>query len=311
MGLAADAERTKKKDQSYIRYYFKFCKIKKLHTLQFVREMTPEKMMGRYLGWLYWEKTFKGKDIPHGVAKACLTAVGKYWNDNGLTFVRKNHPAITRKLIGYKKWRPSLKRARKPWCLNHMKLAMKVLLKAKTELALTLAACLAVGYWWGCRVGEYTSSPSTIALGDIPLRFKHLAWFYDKNGTLLSVAIKIEKSKCNQYGEKNETLPVDCTCKVHGKATCGPHLLQKLCRAKVRSKGRNLKRNDLIFEKSHKKAMTPDCINNTLEVLANQMGLKGSEYRSHSLRIGRATDLARSNMRDAGPPIAGRRFMSG
>ncbi len=123
MRCAADAARTKKQHKLYFPYYREFC-------VDFNLDITTvsARRICRFIYYLHGRKTFKGKEIGDSVASACVYAVTAYWANNGWSFQRKNHPQISKQLKGYKRLKPSKKRIRKPFSINHLDFAIDFLL---------------------------------------------------------------------------------------------------------------------------------------------------------------------------------------
>ena len=249
--------------------------------------------MSRYLSWLYYQKNSRGKPLTAGVANACLTQLGALWTQYGKSWVRKSHPQLKLQLEFYKRRRPSDFNIRKPICYPLFEKLIEPLLRINSLTSLTLAAALCNGYYFGGRAGEYTCSNYTQTKGDVMLQHKHLKWSV-KHQRITSLAIKFEKSKVNQLGDKTEVVGAECLCQQG--LICAPHVIWRLFQAKAKHLNRTATSNDPVLyweSKSKCKALNRDKISNYIKNMAKQFGLNIKEYQLHSLRIGRASDLAR------------------
>ena len=168
-----------------------------------------------------------------------------------------------------------------------------------------------LGYFFGGRVGEYTCTPSTIKLGDIRLEFRHFSWIKQKS-RIKSLLWKIEKSKVNPFGDKLELVEAKCECSGPG----APCTIDRLIKERKRFFGKKHKPTDPVLAMENGKPLSASELNNFISAWAVRLGLKAEEYSSHSLRIGRASDLACDNNRIlllqngvVGPLIVGKAFM--
>lgn len=155
-----------------------------------------------------------------------------------------------------------------------------------------MASAICIGYFWGARLSEYTCTRYTSLLGDKLLQLKHLKFVKKHNGQIKSLCITIAKSKVNQFNEKTEIVEALCTCR---KGVCGPCIIASML--KSREKAGTLKPDDAVLVNPiNNKPLAPHQMNNLLQTLSAKLGLNSNHYRSHSLKIGRATDLARAGV---------------
>ena len=255
-----------------------------------------ELRMSRYLSWLFWQTNSKNEPITAGVANACLTQLGAFWVENNVSWLRKRHPQLGVQLKWYKRYQPSQIRIRKPIMNEMLQTILKPLLNTKSLSKSTMAAAICIGHFFGARAGEFTCSKYSLSEGDIMLRHKHLQWTFQQE-RVVSLAITFEKSKVNQFGEKTEIVSVDCRCA--RRELCAPCIIWHMCRLKAQRRHRVAKPHDPVLHMTSKTgchAMNRDRISKHLKAAVAELGLKPIEYSLHPLRIGRASDLARTKV---------------
>ena len=294
MRVHAPAKRTQK-TRRYNKYYVRMCKEKGVNILPTDKQYALR--MSRYLSWLYWQTNAKGAPITSGVANVCLGQLGAFWVENNISWQRKKHPQLALQLKWYKRYQPSDIYIRKPIMYPLLEKILQPLLYSKSLEKSTLAAAICIGHWFGGRAGEYTCSNYTLSEGDVMLCHKHLQWSF-RQEKVVSLAITYEKSKVNQFGEKTEVVGVDCACAQGG--LCAPCIIWHMCQLKAQERRRPAKPHHpvLYYRKSKTKsrALGRDPISKHLKTEVAKYGLNPREYSLHSLRIGRASDLARANM---------------
>ncbi len=228
-----------------------------------------------------------------GVANKCLTALGNLWVAEGVTFKRKDHVHIRKQMEGYRRLRPGVRRIRHPFCFFMLVWGVKFLVRKNSHNALISAAGLVIGYCFGGRSGEYTSTKYSLSLGDILLQQKHFQWTFDADKNPISLTLFFEKSKTNQHGDKTEIVARDCCCKT--KPLCPVHFLLYV-RNQVRKRFGRAKPTDAFLRKENGKPLSPDNMNNTIGVIAEELDCDPAFYKQHSLRIGHASDQARNGV---------------
>ena len=293
MRVNAPAKRTQK-SRRYNKHYFRMCREKGVGRIPADRNF--ELRMSRYLSWLFWQTNRKGIPITAGVANACLSQLGAFWVENNISWQRKSHPQLAIQLKWYKRYQPSQVRIRKPIMTEMLRRMLQPLLHSNSLRKSTLAAGICIGHFFGARAGEFTCSNYTLSEGDVMLRHKHLQWSF-QSGKVVSLTLTFEKSKVNQFGEKTENVAVDCCCA--RDEICAPCIIWNMCQIKAQKRHRAAQPHDPVLYMSTKtgcKALNRDHISKYLKTAVAKYGLNPKEYSLHSLRIGRASDLARTRV---------------
>ena len=233
-----------------------------------------------YYLFQYTTKRHKGAD-------QCVTALGNYWKLNGFDWDRKRYPTIRMMLTGYQDEKPSEKRERRPFSFFHMKEAFKHIAVLSYTGAL-ISAALCIGYYFGARAGEYSANAQkdwpyiirrkdvTVILGNNPRCFK-------------SLMIDFRRHKTNRWGLYNAQVSANCAC---DSGICPTKLIMRFIHMREKRWGKAMDLPLLITKKGL--PIKPQHINCAIQNLVKKMGLNPEIYASHSLRSGRATDLARA-----------------
>lgn len=257
-----------------------------------VDEPMAARRMSRFLAHLSERDTFKGKPLTAGVADTCLMALGSFWNNNNVSFVRKHHPGIAQQMKGFRRKKPSSTRIKKPFTIHHLQFAVDFLLKQGSIDSMTLATALTMAYWWGLRGGEYTCTKTTLKLGDVALLPSQFDFFYNREGGIISMVINIQKSKINQPTVIDRVEQVEARCACPG--VCGPHMVKRLIDYKEQ---RGAFSEDLPFLTfSDGRPIHVDFVNRGMKAIVVKMGLAPVGYAAQSARSGRATDMTIHNV---------------
>ncbi len=172
----AVSKRTQK-SRRYNHYYLKMCREKEVEP---IIKVGLALRMSRYIAWLYYQTNSKGVPLSAGVASNCVTQAGALWTEHGVSWLRKEHPQLRLQLDYYKRVRPSDRKIRKPICYPFFVKLIQPLLTNGSLKAMTLAAAMCIGYYFGARAGEYTCTKFTLSMDDIMLQHKHRTWSTQK-----------------------------------------------------------------------------------------------------------------------------------
>ena len=278
----ANAPRTKKSYNTYLKHYFTFCDKVFLSPLT-----TSDKQLSRFLEYLRLFTT-----VRHSGACAAVSAVTNYWAQHGISFSTKQHPIIRMQLKGYHRLKPSSKILRKPFNLDYINQALEQhIIKPWTFSGALMTATFTCGYFKGMRVGEYTIDKQSKKFGDLTLKRKHLSFDLNKNRKIIGSVILIEKSKTNQFGDYHHPVSIECSC----PGFCGPHSLFNYLALRTKKFGKIQPEDPLLID-SKQRPLKASYVTNIIRNTAAALELDPKNYHTHSLRIGGATDLARANV---------------
>ena len=188
---------------------------------------------------------------------------------------------------GYRKRKPSETRLRNPFTFFHMQKAMSYVDFA-AYMGNLIASALCVGYFYGGRIGEY-SPHSKADWSKVVLR-KDLQFIGPKK-RISALIIDFKKHKTNKYDLYCGKVECICSCDT---GICPVHIIKRF--VKMRDSYLNKKKywDKPLFMQLNKKPLAQYAMNNLIKNMIIKMGLKPEFYSSHSLRSGRATDLARA-----------------
>ena len=187
---------------------------------------------------------------------------------------------------GYRMRKPSDKKARSPWSFWHMREAWKFL-DLNTYSGNVSAAILCIGYFYGGRAGEYAANstkdwPHIVNVKDLTLI---------RNGlNLKSILIDFRFHKTNKEGIYSGKVEAVCSCET---GICPVHVIARYLEIRWKIWGTRFEDAPLLLT-SKGNPVRKAHVNNLIKSLARDMNLDDSVYSSHSLRSGRATDLARA-----------------
>ena len=233
--------------------------------------------------------------MTHNTINNAVKAAGKFWQQHCLKWNRKEWPYLALVMKGLRKTNPSTKRTSKPMTWNLLGPVLRHILKKRTLFTLALANAALGAYLFGNRSGEYTSDSTSLDNGAILFQLKHLEFMKNKDGSVRSVVFNIPKSKCNQFGDFVERQEAACTCGHKDcDVLCLPHLYIEYFKLRKRN-GETLKPTSPVLVIGDA-PMKQEHINNFVKYIATFHGLDPSQYRAHSLRSGRTTDLAKGGV---------------
>ena len=226
-------------------------------------------------------------DHKHGAADRRITALGHYWKRHGYNWDRRSNPSLAAMFKGYRKRKPSARRIRYPFTFFHMEKAFENI-NLKTYTGLLIASGLCIGYFFGGRIGEY-SPRSRNDWHQVLLR-KDLQFVGPKK-RYTALIIDFKTHKTNKYGLYCGKVECICSCET---GICPVHILDKFVRLRDKEFGREDAWSDPLLLKLNNYPLAQYAINNMIKNFIIEMGLNPKFYSSHSLRSGRATDLARA-----------------
>ena len=220
-----------------------------------------------------------------------ITALGKYWAAFGLDWDRRFHPQIRAALNGYHKLRPPIKRERRPFTIAHL-LAVRRFLPLHTYDGTLIWSALLIGYFWGGRSCEYTVNESSDWYST--LQRSDLQFIYSSSDAV-ELILDFRFHKANKWGLYDARVAVACTCG-DDLPFCPVHDLLRFVGLRDALFGSSPlpQHRPLLIQKRNGMPMMAKHLNNAIKYLIARIGLNEDHYASHSLRSGRATDLARS-----------------
>ena len=275
---ASLADSTKAGYDRHLEDWFSFCEV-------YGRDpkAASPRSAAEYIWYLYQDDE---KAISSGAASRRLTALGHHWTLHGEQWCRKSHPILAKMLKGYRRKRPPELRPKKPWTFVHMQEAWNHL-DLNTYSGNLAAATLCIGYFYGGRVSEYAAYArkdwtQIICPDDLELIY---------NGdSLISIIIDFKYHKSNKDGIYCGKVDAICACDT---GICPIHMLQRYLEIRNRTwRDKGSKYPLLITSKGL--PIRAAHVNNLLKALAIKIAIDPTLYSSHSMRSGRATDLARA-----------------
>ena len=187
---------------------------------------------------------------------------------------------------GYKRLKPSDLKPRNPWSFWHMARALE-LLDLNTYTGNVNASILSIGHFLGGRVGEYASKSrkdwhKLVNVNDVQLiKVGH---------DLKSIIVNFRFAKNNKDGYYSGKVEAVCSCK---SGVCPVHIIARYLKIRWNVFGAN-RNSDPLLLTSKGLPVRQQHVNNLIKSLARDLQLDPTVYSSHSLRAGRATDLARA-----------------
>lgn len=255
--------------------YFDFCEFYGKEPMA----VSPRRM-AEYICYLY-----AFTPAPYKSADKKLTALGHYWNCHGVNWDRKSYPSLAKLMRGYRFKKPSLPKTRKPFTFHLVRKAFQYI-NLQTYNGLLIGSALCIGYFFGGRVGEYAVNNRED--WDHVIRECDLLWIGNPyNPSALIIDFRLHKSnKLGIYSAKVEAI---CSCDT---GVCPVHIIFRFLKIR-NSEFINVFDKPLLLNLSNM-PMRQQHVNNFIKNIIIKMKLDPTDYSSHSLRSGRATDLART-----------------
>ena len=160
----------------------------------------------RYISYCYFN-THKTA----GVVSSDISKIVSWWVDNGHSFVRANHKVIARELSGYRSLRPSKRLERIPIIWEIFDKIVSAVSDSSFDSAFYVAL-ISMGYFFGGRPCEYTSTKSSRQKGDHLLTFGDF-YFWPSLENAKEVTVDFRKSKSDKFGDWSQTVTRKCTFK--------------------------------------------------------------------------------------------------
>ena len=242
--------------------------------------VAKQRTVQEYICYLY-----KFTEVPHGAADKRLTALGYFWTCHGCDWDRKKFPTISKMMKGYRRLKPSDLRVKNPFTFIHFKKAMKWI-NLNTYNGLLTSATLSIGYFYGGRISEY-SPKSRDEWGKVIKRNDLMFIGAPLDPSALIIDFRFHKT--NKFGIYCGKVECICSCDT---GICPVHIIFKFIQWREREYGPMMDQPLLVSLKE--KPIPQHQVNFCIKNLIIKMGLDPNLYSSHSLRSGRATDLARA-----------------
>ena len=228
---------------------------------------------------------FKFTNVRAKGASRRVTALGHFWKCHGYNWDRQKYPTIKAMFRGFRKLKPSQTKPRNPFTFFHLKEAFKHI-NLSTYTGLLIASTLCIGYFFGGRIGEY-SPHSREDWKSIVLR-RDLQFIGDPNNPK-ALIIDFKLHKTNKFGIYSGKVECICSCHI---GICPVHIIFHF--TKIRDKEYGPSSHHPLLLRLNEMPIPQYAVNHLIKNLIIKMGLNPNLYSSHSLRAGRATDLARA-----------------
>ena len=235
---------------------------------------------------------FMYRDTPtkYNAARAAVSALKHYWNEQGLDFRLNQKSIITRMMKGYRENKPSDSRPTKPFSYFHMMAVRKKgIINTNTFFGKLCWGSFQVGYFYGGRIGEY--SPKSRSEWKFILDRSDVEIIRDNRGWIKSIIIDFKKHKANRFGLYDAKVAVDCVC---GRMDYCPIHEGIWKYIKVRDYYFGDEPGTPLLMQLNGKPISQTQIRNLMKNVARALGLNPKFYVPHSLRSGRCTDLVRA-----------------
>ena len=285
-------KKTSSQYQQKLSHWFKFCDWASLDHFD-----NREIVTTLFVSYLYQYTA-----VPQGVAEQTFTALAHWFALHNIPWRRPYQ--LAKALKGYRAERPSQKFPRRPLTIHHLvRISELGILDLSTYDGIRDWACLLSHYYFMLRGGEacpYNRSGQKYGVRTGQLRFQRVSG--QSNGPLFQAVLDLSKHKGDRFGDRNGEVAVTHSCSIHA-GTCGLCHLDRFWR--VRSSNPNTRSHPQLFCNSdgtkfiHREFH--DLIRRCISEINVRDGilLEVSEYKPHSPRSGRTTDLARAGVQES------------
>ena len=226
---------------------------------------------------------FKTTTIKWPTMKVQVAAVKAMWLTEGLDNVRREMPALSDAMKGFRRERDEPSNTQ-PLRLRH--LTNMVALLDKESGSAVMACALVVGVFAMLRVGELVSaSPSRRWIHTISR--ENISW-RGRDGRLHSAVIRLPTSKSNQFKDKLHRVVIVCTCRL---GVCGLHRLWHYLMFQS-----NVIKTGPVFRDMRGNFLSCRKLNECIRRLTRELGLDPTLYSGRSLRIAGASYMELANI---------------
>ena len=272
------ADSTRKKYQSKLSHYLRFCQSQNIKPLSATNDT-----IYMYVCW-----RFKNDNqCTVGVIKSEINAIQSWHVDNRIHLSVLGWKPIDRLLDGFKKLRSSKSNVKAPLSADQFQKMLKNLPSVSHDTQL-LRAALCWEQNGFARSAEYTmKSNSSISKRDLEnaVSLNNLRFGRNSDGSHYMI-YKQYHSKTNQFG-KEESKIFSCRCP-------GPCAIKEV-KALLRMRTNN-KSSDYLFRFANGKFLTYNNVNNAVKNLCAAAGYDPAQFGTHSLRKGAAVDAVEDGL---------------
>ena len=263
-----------------MKLYMEFCAIK---------EESPDiasiKRLMEFIVFLY-----RDTPIKYNQARAAISAVKHYWNEQGLDFRLNQRSIVSKMMKGYRERKPSDSRPTKPFSYFHlMAVKKKGIFDLSTVSGKLYWGVLNTAYFYGARIGEY--SPNSRKDWKYILDRSDIEVLRDNRGRVKSIIIDFKEHKANRFGLYDAKIAVDCVCNVMDYCPIHEAIWSYI---KVRDYYYGDEPGTPLFMQLNGMPLSQTHMRNLMKNVARAIGLNPKFYVPHSLRSGRCTDLVRA-----------------
>ena len=277
---------TRKNYTCYFKYWEQYCDWMEISDLSLNQFHAIN-----FAAWCWKFTTLNGE-----LVSRALTAAGSYHKDNGISWIRKDFPAVKRHIDGFTKLRPPKRRPKLPFSEYHIQKLFYYCINYNRYDDTLMGAVILIGYILLLRPGELASNSRSKSKR---LSNCRITWFPSFRSPS-EISVKVSNSKTNQDNSKLETIYAGCNCNDKDRVIpCPPHTLKYYITKRNSFHNRSFGPNEALFIKKNGKTLEYNNLNNwihnAIAALNKRMNLKmnPAHYTAHTLRTGGCTDMAR------------------
>ena len=245
------------------------------------------------MGFLIYHKHKSGD----GVSKA-LCALADLWRNHAINWERSPYISFTIKAL--KKKYPTEKRAKRPFTILFVWFFFRHFWHNQNFRYMAILTAILFDYAFGLRPGEATVTGKDAVI----LKYKQAVILRHRDGRLKELIIYLHNSKTNQSGHYLEQPTSDCRCnkfKFGFEEVCPLHVFAAYHRERCRRFGIPKPNDPLLINEMGRPlqyGMLNDFLYKGITKMSEATGipLDTKYYTPHCLRVGGATDLARSGV---------------
>lgn len=253
---------------------------------------------------LFVSYLFAFSELKEKGAQSVCTALSHYFATALIPWVRST--AFSKALAGYKYLRPSEKYPRRPLCQEHLITFVELnLFDLSTFDGAMQWACILTHYYFLLRGGEGCAelrensardSKHGISRDQFRFQFRRNV---TKAAALYQIILNLANHKGDKHGERNAEVASGCTCNIY-QPTCGIHAIFRYDILRGQMPWRRTRKQYFCWEDGRRftrpdlQKLLQECIGAINRIKGLMLRVK--EYKPHSMRSGRTTDMARAGV---------------